>query len=104
MQKTVLRTCSNHWRRTPIPLSQQVRQRLHQPFEGLKEYDYRLGTSYRMAILSFLQDDAFIFVNALVAEQPVEVKSKLGFVANIIFSDVISLARNLISWQWTGEV
>ena len=41
-------------------------------------------SSRRMAILSFFQDDAFIFVIALATKQQLEVKSKLGSVANII--------------------
>ena len=53
----------------PILPAQQVRQRLHQQFEGLEEYDYRLEQRTRTAILPLLQDDAFIFVNVLAAEQ-----------------------------------
>ena len=41
-------------------------------------------TSYRMAFLSFLKDDGCIFVFTLVTKQRLEVKSKMGFVPNII--------------------
>ena len=87
MQKTVSQIYSNSITgdgNKPIPPGQQqVRQRLDQRFEGLEEYDYRLEPR-KMAILSFLQDDAFIFVMKLAIEQRREVNLALGFVANII--------------------
>ena len=66
-------------------------------------------------MLSFLQDDALIFVITLATKQRLEVKSKLGFVTNIIldwtvtFSLIVqtchfALAGNLVSWQSTGSV
>ena len=67
----------------PIPLAQQVRQRLDQQFEGLEEYGYRLEPRTGWRFLSFFLD-AFIFVITLATKQRLEVTSKLGFVANII--------------------
>ena len=68
----------------PIPLGQQFRQRLDQPCEDLEEYDYRLEPRAGWRFLSFLQDDTFIFVIKLATKQRLEMKSELGFVANII--------------------
>ena len=55
VQKTVWRTRSNHWDgNKPIPLGQQVKQRLDQQFEGLEEHDYRLEgrTGWRYYLLA----------------------------------------------------
>ena len=81
MQKTVSRIYSDQGRgNTPVPPEQQVRQRLDQQCEGgLEEYDYRLGTSYRMAILSFFHN-AFIFVITMATKQRLMVNLELGFV------------------------
>ena len=74
----------------------------------------RLSTRsfYRMAILSFFHN-AFIFVITMATKQRLVVNVDLGLVEIFILdwtvyffkncsSDVISLARNLISWQSTG--
>ena len=59
----------------PIHPAQQVRQRLNQQLKGLEENDNRLElrTGWRL-----------MFVVTLATEQRLEVKSKLGFVTNII--------------------
>ena len=70
---------------------------------GLEEYDCRLEARAGWRYCPFLLDDAFIFVITLATKQQLEVKSKLGSVANIIglncnfsslFRDGILLARN----------
>ena len=106
-KKTVWRTSSNDWRWTQTYHSWATSQATTWSTIW-RPRKIRLPTwrSYRMAILSFFQDDAFIFVITLATKQRLEVKSRLGFVANIIldwtinfsflFRDVISLAGNLM--------
>ena len=85
MQKTVWRTYSNHWKQKQTNPSSTTNQAtawstiLKASKNTITDF-----TSYRMAILPFLQDDAFIFDITLATKQRLEVKSKLGFVANII--------------------
>ena len=57
-----------------------------------------------MAILSFLQDDASIFVNALATEQRLEVKSKLGVLAQLFRSLLVRVySHRLISMHLHGS-
>ena len=102
-QKTVWRTYRNHWRRKQTnPCCTTSQAPTWSTIWRPRRIRLPTWTSYRMAILPFFQDGAFILVIALAAELRLEVKSTLGFVANIIldwtvifsslFRDVISLA------------
>ena len=67
----------------PIALEMEINQSLLHNKSGNGLIN-NVKASKRMAILSFLQDDAFIFVITLASDQRLEVSSTLGFVANII--------------------
>ena len=86
------------------------------PSTVCRPWGIRLSTRsfYRMAILSFFHN-AFIFVITMATKQRLVVNVELGLVEIFILdwtvyffkncsSDVISLARNLISWQSTVSV
>ena len=84
MQQTDEHTAITGDGNKPIRPAQQVKATAWSTVWRPRTIRLPIWTSYRMAILSFLQDDAFIFAITLATEQRLEVNSKLGFAANII--------------------
>ena len=88
-KQTCKRLCDEHTAITgdgnkPIPPAQQVRQRLAQQFVGLEEYDYRLEPRTGWRFYPSFRTTHSSSSSHWQQKQRLEVKSKLGVVANII--------------------
>ena len=110
MQKTVEHSAITGHRNKPIPPGQQVRQRLDQQFEGLEEKDYRLEprTGWRFYPSSRTTHSSSSsnwhqtatgsqFESGIRGKHHPRLNNNISF----LFRVIISLARNLISWQST---